>query len=145
MRGLGIALTLALASLAPAAIAQPGTSASAPAAAGSAQRRAILDALRPAVERRLGPNIEFVVQSIRVRDGWATVHADPQRRGGGRIDPRRYLSPEQLEFSDGLGISAVLRHRAGRWQLVEHRIGATDVWYCGSDVWPADVGRRFGC
>jgi hypothetical protein len=138
------ALALLLAALAAPAVAQPGTSAGAPATAGSVQRRAILDALRPAVERQLGPRIEFRVDSIRVRDGWATVHAEPQRRGGGRLDPRRYLSPEQLEFADGVGVSAVLRHRAGRWQLVEHRIGATDVWYCG-EVLPASVRGRFGC
>ena len=30
-----------------------------------AQRKAVLDALRPAVEKELGPNVEFVVQVIR--------------------------------------------------------------------------------
>jgi hypothetical protein len=36
-----------------------------PALQNSAQRRAILDALRPAVERRLGPGVEFRVDRIR--------------------------------------------------------------------------------
>ncbi len=51
-----------------------------------AERKAVLDALRPAVESKLGPNVEFVVQVIRVEDGWAFVMADPQRKGGKPID-----------------------------------------------------------
>src|SRR5690242_9703667 len=39
-------------------------------APGSAQRRAILDALRPSIEAQIGPNIEFVVREIRVVRGW---------------------------------------------------------------------------
>lgn len=145
-RGLIAALALALAALAaplPAA-AQPGVNATAPAAAGSAQRRAILDALRPAIERRFGPPVEFVVTRIQVRQGWAVVKADPQRRGGGRIDPRRYLSAGDLEFMDGITVTAVLRFANGRWHHVDHAIGATDVWYCG-DALPAGVRRGFGC
>lgn len=138
------AILAALSPLPAPAAAQPGTDATSPAAAGSAQRRAILDALRPAVERRLGPNVEFLVGSIRVRGGWAVVHADPQRRGGGRIDPRRYLSPEELHFADGLSVTAVLRYGGGRWRLVGHRLGATDVWYCGEALPPA-AARSFGC
>ena len=37
------------------------------------QRKAVLDALRPRVEAKLGPNIEFVVQVIRIENGWAFV------------------------------------------------------------------------
>lgn len=95
-----------------------------------AERRAILDALRPAVERRLGGPVEFVVRRIDARDGWALVIAEPQRPGGGAIDPRRFFPADALEFMDGLTASAILRRLGGRWRLVEHQIGATDVWYC---------------
>ncbi|HEY0014341.1 MAG TPA: hypothetical protein VGB79_15980 [Allosphingosinicella sp.] len=147
MRGaLTAALALALAVLPgqASAFAQPRANASAPAAPGTAQRRTILDALRPAVEARLGPNVEFVVRSIDVRQGWAVVTADPQRRGGGRIDGRRIFGAD-FEHMDGLTVTAVMRFSGGRWHHVDHAVGATDVWYCGSDAWPADVGRRFGC
>ena len=137
------ALALALAGASWPALAQP-VSASAAAPAGSAQRRAILDALRPAIEARFGPSVEFVVSRIQVRQGWAVVVADPQRRGGGRIDPRRYFSADDLEFMDGITVSAVLRFGGGRWRHVGHAIGATDVWYCG-DALPAAVRPRFGC
>jgi len=104
-------------------------SASAPAAPNSAQRRAILDALRPAISQRLGPNVEFVVHDIRLADGWAFVSADPQRRGGGRIDGRAYFG-EDFDNMDGLIVTALLQYREGRWTLMDHVIGATDAWYC---------------
>lgn len=100
--------------------------------AGSPTRRAILDALRPAVERRLGRNVEFAVGRIEVEQGWALVIADPQRRGGRPIDPGDYFSADDLEFMDGLTITAVLRLENRHWRLVDHRIGATDVWYCNA-------------
>lgn len=99
--------------------------------AGTAQRRAILEAMRPAIENRLGPNVEFVVTRMRVQNGWALVIAEPRRRGGGRIDPRRHFAEDQLEFMDGLTVNAILRFRPRGWTLVDHAIGPTDVWYCG--------------
>ena len=145
MRGLLAALLLALVPAGvPEAAGRSRVNATAPAPPGSAQRRAILDALRPAVEARFGPPVEFVVTRIQVRRGWAVVMADPQRRGGGRIDPGRHFGAEDLEFMDGITVTAVLRFVDGRWRHVDHAIGATDVWYCG-EVLPADVRRGFGC
>ncbi|WP_166040886.1 hypothetical protein [Sphingosinicella sp. YJ22] len=117
---------------APPATAQRNVNAVSPALPNSAQRRAILAALRPAVESRLGPNVEFMVGDIRVRRGWAIVHADPRRRGGGRIDGRR-IFPNYDEM-DGLTVTAILRYQNGRWGLVDHAIGATDAWYCAPRI-----------
>lgn len=117
----GLALVAALVAVLPAA---------AQAQVQGAQRRAILDALRPPIERRLGGPVEFVVRRIGVRNGWALVIADPQRPGGGRIDARRYFSADDLETMDGLTVNGVLRLSNGRWRLVDHAIGPTDVWYC---------------
>ena len=44
---------------------------------------------------------------------------------------------------DGLRVDAVLRKRGGRWLVVEHAIGATDVWYC--DVGPRSLKAGWGC
>ena len=125
-------LLLGLAGLAAvvAPIVQSSTAfAAAPAAPSAAQRRSILDALRPAIAQRLGPNVEFVVRDIRVSDGWAFVNADPQRRGGGRIDGRAYFG-DDFDNMDGLTVTALLRFQEGRWNLMDHVIGATDAWYC---------------
>jgi hypothetical protein len=105
------------------------------------ERRAVLDALRPAVEARLGPDVQFVVQVIRVEKGWAFVIADPRRRGGEAIDGNRYF--DDFDNMDGLRVDAVLQRRRGRWHLVDHAIGATDVWYCG--VGPKSLKRGYGC
>lgn len=107
---------------------QRGANATAAPAPGTPQRRAILDALRPAVEAELGPT-EFVVNRISVRRGWAFVLAQPQRPGGARIRIPEHLR-EQYEIG-GLEVTAVLQFRYSRWNLVRHSIGATDVWYCG--------------
>ena len=104
-----------------------------PAAPGTAQRRAILDALRPAVEARLGPNVEFVVDRISVAQGWALVFANPQRRGGAPIDGRAIFG-DDIDNMDGLTVTAILRFQGGRWNLVDHAIGATDVWYCDGRI-----------
>lgn len=136
-------LALAVSGIATPALAQRGpVNATAPAAQGSAQRRAILDAMRPAVENRLGRNVEFRVTRITVRGGWALVIAEPQRRGGGRINPRQYFAADELEYMDGLTINAVLRHTGRGWTLVDHAIGPTDVWYCGVQGPPRGT---FGC
>ena len=86
------------------------------------------DTLRPAVEARLGPNVEFVVHEIRVVRGWAYVLATPQRRGGRPIDGHDYFP--QFDDMGGLDTTAILRFQNRRWTLVDHAIGATDVWYC---------------
>jgi hypothetical protein len=122
-----------------AAIVLLGLVAAAPA---PSQRKAVLDALRPAVEAKLGPNVEFVIQVIRVEDGWAFVMADPQRKGGKPIDGRR-LFGEDFGNMDGLRVDAVLKLKSGRWKVVDYGIGATDVWYC--DVGPKKLKRGYGC
>jgi hypothetical protein len=106
------------------------------------ERKAVLNALRPAVERKLGPNVEFVVQAIRVEDGWAFVMADPQRKGGKPIDGQRIFG-EDFDNMDGLRVDAVLQRKNGRWKVVDYGIGATDVWYC--DVGPKRLKRGYGC
>ena len=116
---------------------QAGVNGTAAPAPGSPQRRAILDALRPAIEQRLEAPVEFVVRTMRVQDGWALVIADPQRPGGDRIPPERYYPGEALEMMDGLTVNGVLRFQGGGWRLVDHAIGPTDVWYCGLEGPPA--------
>ena len=97
-------------------------------APGTSERSAVLDALRPSIEAELGPSIEFVVEEIRVMDGWAIVNANPQRKGGGKIDCDRYYGADcQL---GGIGVTGILRYSNRRWNLVERSIGATDVWWC---------------
>ena len=107
-----------------------------------AERKAVLDALRPKVEARLGPNVEFVVAHLRIENGWAFIIADPQRKGGKPIDGWAIFG-EHFDNMDGLRTEAVLRRTKGRWRVVDWGIGATDVWYC--DVGPKKLKRGYGC
>lgn len=109
---------------------------------GSALRRAVLEGLRPAVERRLGPKVEFQVTLIRIQRDWAFVVADPHRPGAKPIDGRKIFG-EDFGNMDGLRVDAVLHKQGGRWVVVDHAIGATDVWYC--DVGPKSIKAGWGC
>jgi hypothetical protein len=106
------------------------------------ERKAVLDALRPKVEAKLGPNVEFVVQVLRVEKGWASVIAEPGRKGGEPIDGARIFG-EDFGNMDGLRVDAVLQKRGGRWTVADWGIGATDVWYC--EVGPKSLKRGYGC
>ncbi len=120
-----LALLIAAAAAEPAAAQVNATAAP---AVASAQRRAILDALRPAIVRELRSPVEFVIRRLGVERGWALVVADPQRPGGGAIDARHLPDAEER---DGLTVYAVMRFQRGRWTVHDHVIGPTDVWYCG--------------
>lgn len=106
------------------------------------ERAAILAALRPAVEARLGKPVEFLVTLFRSEGGWAFVVAEPRRKGGAAIDGK-HIFGEDFANMDGLRVDAVLRRSGGRWVVVDHAIGATDVWYC--DVGPRRLKRGWGC
>jgi hypothetical protein len=106
------------------------------------ERKEVLDALRPAVEKKLGPDVEFVVALLRVEDDWAFVIADPQSKGGKAIDGWKIFG-DDFGNMDGLRVDAVLKRERGRWRVVDHAIGATDVWYC--DVGPKRLKRDYGC
>ena len=82
------------------------------AAPAPVERKAVLNALRPAVEAKLGSDVQFVVHVIRVEDGWAFVMADPQRKGGKPIDGRRVFG-EDFDNMDGLRVDAVLQRKNG--------------------------------
>lgn len=93
--------------------------------AGTPERKAILDALRPGVESELRARpIEFVVEEIRVGGGWAFVRANPQRKGGGAL-----RNPD--ENMDGVHTEAILQRQGGRWVVREFGVGSTDVWFLG--------------
>lgn len=98
-------------------------------ARGSQERRAIMDAMRPVIEAKLNPPVEFVVRDLRVLGNWAFAQVNPQRPGGGRIDLRRTMLRNDAPYLDGIRTEAILQRRNGRWYTIDHAIGATDVWF----------------
>ncbi|WP_244483759.1 hypothetical protein [Rhizobium sp. Root482] len=106
-------------------------------AKGSAERAAILDALRPAVEAEMRGPVEFVVTTLRASPDWAFVQAEPQRPGGGAIDPQETGFNGETDIMDGLTVYALMAFHSGRWNMIDHMVGLTDVGYA---VWPQRYG-----
>ena len=119
---LGLFIGLALASTSPASSC-PYTP-----ARGSAERQAIMNALRGPVSRALEQGVIFVVRSLKVCDGWAALDVSPRQPDGRAINYRATRFREAIEegFFDE-GTLALLKNRGGgHWQVVEYAIGSTD-------------------
>lgn len=102
---------------------------------GSAERKEVLDAVRPLMEAHVHAPVEFVVNWMRVGNSWAFVGVSPQRPGGRPIDPRGTFLADQAEYMDGLHTYALLRHQYGRWNIVDFAIGPTDAFWDGSALY----------
>jgi hypothetical protein len=103
-------------------------------APGSAERKAIADALRVPVEKELRQKVVFKLDHLKVSGEWAFLRGVPQRPGGGKVDYS--ATPYRQRIDDGVfddWICALLRRKAGKWQPVKYVIGATDVVYEGWD------------
>jgi hypothetical protein len=97
---------------------------------GSADRRALMDAVRPHVEAMLGAPIEFMVDRLRQEGDVAFAMLSPQRPGGGKIDLLR--APVLLRdgyVPDNTGVQALYRRSGTTWVAVHWAVGATDVWF----------------
>ena len=101
-------------------------------AQGSAERKAILDALRTPVERDLKQPIVFVPSHFRIQGNWAFVSGEPQARSGGRpvLKGTAWEGSEDLFDDNFFGL---LRRSGSKWRVVTHALGCTDV--CYADWW----------
>lgn len=95
---------------------------------GSAERKAILNATRVPVERDLKQKVIFVVDHIKMQGSWAFVSGRPQNPTGGRIrlEDTMFEGHEDI-FDDNF--FALLRKTGGKWRVVTHALGCTDVCY----------------
>ena len=104
-------------------------------ARGSAERQALMDALRGTVQRELGKPAIFEVRELRVLGDWAFADVTPRKPDGSAFDFRG--TPMEQAWREGFvddGMYAVLRRRDGRWRGVRHAIGPTDVaWMAWED------------
>ncbi len=101
--GLLLACSLGLPLTAPGAPADVATPSHTP-TPGSPERRALLDALRAELRSWQGLDAIFVVDWLKVANGWAWAQARPQSRDG--------LS----HYED---VSALLRFEQGHWRVLE--------------------------
>ncbi len=106
--------------------------------AGSAERTAIMNALRVPVQKELKQKIKFKVERLKVQRGWAFLYGQPIQLNGKPVDYRRSKYQEAIKagmFDDNF--AALLRKQGGKWRVVTHRIGMTDV------AW-IDWDKRYG-
>jgi len=97
---------------------------------GSAERKAILDALRVPVEKELKQKIVFNVEHFNVSGNWAFISGDPQNESGGRPNYRN--TPYWEAVKEGMfdnNFFALLKKTAGKWKVVTRALGCTDVCY----------------
>ncbi len=101
---------------------------------GTAERKALMDALRVPVEKELNKKVVFKVDHLKVQGDWAFMRGVPQQPNGARMDYRgtAYQQAIKAGFFDDW-ICALWRNRNGKWQVVRYVIGATDVVYDGWD------------
>ncbi len=67
---------------------------------GSAERAAILEALRAPVQKGLKKKVVFKVDHLKLQNGWAFLRGVPQQPGGKPMDYRG--TPYQRAKQDGL-------------------------------------------
>ena len=97
---------------------------------GSAERAAILNALRAPVERELKQKVQFAVTNFRVQGNWAFLDGEPQNASGGKPN---YKNTEYGEaINAGMfdnNFFALLKKTGGKWRVMKYQIGCTDVCY----------------
>lgn len=105
-------------------------------APGSEARTAILDAVRPTVEAKVGTAVKFEVYRIRVLGTWAFVLLHPQRPDGQQIDwtSTQYGGAWQAgSFQDR--VAALLHRSSGQWVVYTYNLGGVGVVWSS---WAAD-------
>ena len=96
---------------------------------GDPERQALLDLVRRNVEDQLGRPVEFLVETLRVKDDWAFAILQPVRVGGGVIDMDDTRLKDSEQAFDGLRTEVIWRKTGGEWTLGQYALGATDLWY----------------
>jgi hypothetical protein len=94
--------------------------------ADSAERKAILAALRVPVEKDFKQKIVFVIGDFNSNGSWAYIGGSPQVPGGGNPS----LAGTQFEeYGDAYdhNFFGLLRKTGGKWRVVTYAIGCTDV------------------
>jgi hypothetical protein len=101
---------------------------------GSAERKAIMDAMRVPVEKALKKKVVFKVDHIKMQNGWAFLYGVPQQPNGKKMDYRGTQWEQAIK--DGMfddNFCGLLRKQGGKWKVKTWRIGMTDVAWIGWD------------
>ena len=101
---------------------------------GSAERTAILNALRVPVEKELKQKIQFALENFNVQGNWAFLGGTSQNTDGGEPNFKNTEYQKRIEFGAfDNNIFALLKKTGGKWKVITYQIGCTDVCYLGWD------------
>lgn len=94
----------------------------------AADRAAILDAAREPVAKRLGKPVKFKVRTLNCDGDWAFLAAAMEDAAGKPISyAGTPLASAEAEGAISKDFVALLRRTGGRWRIVDHALGPTDV------------------
>lgn len=110
---------------------------------GTPERKVLLDAIRPAVEKEFRMPVVFGVKDIRVSGQWAVVVADPLDKKQKLLTCDRVIKEDSCELDNTLTISAILQNKSGKWSLVEHATGEALLLKC--HLLPTDMVIKDRC
>ena len=96
---------------------------------GSAERAAIMDAIREPAQKDLKQSMIFKVDRLRVAGNWAYARVSPTRPDGGKLDYSRTKYQKLIELGafDPQGEALLFKENGGKWSVLEWVFGATDV------------------
>ena len=98
----------------------------------SAERKAIMNALRPRVEKELGIKVIFEVTHLKVKGDWAMMTAIPRQTNGKPIDySKTKLNPEMDAFEDWVCALFKKDPKTKKWTVKTSALGGTDVSWWG--------------
>lgn len=111
-------------------------------AAGTAERKQLLDAVRVPLEQRLHQPVRFVVRQIKVSGAWAFLRASMQDADG---RPINYVGTEfEGAAEEGMMSKeyvALLKRSGDAWTVQVDRVGPSDVAWT---TWAQDYGAPEG-
>lgn len=93
-------------------------------------RKALMDAARRPIEAEIGKKVIFVVSVLRTDGTWSYLQAVPHNPDGTAINWAK--TPFAKEMKQGVmsDVAMVLMRRIeGRWEVVDHVFGPTDVYW----------------
>ena len=96
---------------------------------GSAERVALMNAIRGQVRNDLGGEAVFVVKELNSNGDWAFGQLEPTWPDGRAIRVEGTPLYRQDPHIDGLRTEVIWRKERGRWTVFAHAVGSTDVWW----------------
>ena len=106
---------------------------------GSVERTAIMDALRPPIQRAIREPLLFTQVRLHVQNGWAFVQTVPTSPSGG---PVMWRYNERVDCGENCtdNVVGLLRWNGARWVLVQYEVGSSEYPYMWERKYPAPRG-----